>query len=108
MSTDLGFDLSGGDPLAAARDFLASARSQQASATVEGTAGGGTVRVTMTAERRVTGLTIDPTAYAELEREELEALVVAACGEAFARAQAASLAALGGLASLLSPASEEK
>lgn len=101
MGAMAGGEADADDPLAAAREIFAAARERQVGTAVEGVAGGGAVRVTMSGERRVTGLTIDPAAFGELSREELEELIVAACSDAFEQAQQANMAALGNLTSFL-------
>lgn len=50
--------------------------------TVEGSAGGGMVKVTMTAKGAVKSVAIDPALMVPDEREILEDLIVAACSDA--------------------------
>lgn len=54
---------------------------------VEGSAGGGMVKVTMTAKGAITGVKIDPSLIVPDEREILEDLIVAASSDARARAE---------------------
>ena len=54
---------------------------------VEGAAGGGMVTVTMTAKGALKAVKIDPSLMVAEEREILEDLVVAACGDARTRAE---------------------
>lgn len=54
---------------------------------VEGTAGGGMVSVTMTAKGALKSVKIDPSLMVADEREILEDLIVAACGDARGRAE---------------------
>ncbi|MFN4229556.1 YbaB/EbfC family nucleoid-associated protein [Parvibaculum sp.] len=58
------------------------------SAEVEGRAGGGLVVVTMSGKGEVKKVAIDPSLMKEEEREVLEDLVVAACADAKAKAEA--------------------
>ena len=58
------------------------------SAEVEGRAGGGLVAVTMSGKGEVKKVAIDPSLMKEEEREVLEDLVVAACADAKAKAEA--------------------
>jgi DNA-binding YbaB/EbfC family protein len=57
---------------------LAAAQAELADATVEGSAGGGLVKVTMTGSGEVLSLTIDPKAVDPDDVETLQDLVVAA------------------------------
>jgi hypothetical protein len=58
------------------------------SAEVEGRAGGGLVAVTMSGKGEVKKVSIDPSLMKEDEREVLEDLMVAACADAKAKAEA--------------------
>lgn len=58
------------------------------SAVVEGRAGGGLVAVTMSGKGEVKKVSIDPSLMKDEEREVLEDLVVAACADAKAKAEA--------------------
>ena len=58
------------------------------SAEVEGRAGGSLVAVTMSGKGEVKKVAIDPSLMKEEEREVLEDLVVAACADAKAKAEA--------------------
>ena len=55
---------------------------------VEGRAGAGLVRVTMTAKGQMKGVSIDPSLMKEDEREILEDLIVTACEDARKKAGA--------------------
>lgn len=57
-------------------------------AEVEGRAGGGLVAVTMSGKGEVKKVSIDPSLMKEDEREVLEDLMVAACADAKAKAEA--------------------
>lgn len=54
---------------------------------VEGAAGGGMVKVTMTAKGALKAVAIDPALMVPDEREILEDLIVAACSDARSRAE---------------------
>jgi DNA-binding YbaB/EbfC family protein len=55
--------------------------------TVEGFAGGGVVKVTLTAKGAMQGIAIDPTLMTENEKEILEDLIVAAHADARKKAE---------------------
>ena len=50
----------GANPLAQAQEMFARAQEELQAAVIEGTAGGGAVRVTMTGDQRISGITIEP------------------------------------------------
>ncbi len=79
---------------------LADAQQQTASAEVTGTAGGGSVTVTMTGAGEVTAVHIDPAVVDPDDVEMLEDLVLAALHDAARRAGELQTSALGGLAGL--------
>lgn len=56
---------------------------------VEGVAGGGLVKVTMTAKMEVKGVSVDPSLLKPEEREIVEDLLVTALGDARRKAEAA-------------------
>ena len=64
---------------------LAKAQEELESLTVEGSAGGGVVRVTMTGKQEVTAVVIEPEAAEDVDL--LQDLVAAAVNDAFARTQ---------------------
>jgi nucleoid-associated protein EbfC len=66
---------------------MAKVQEEAASRTVEGAAGGGVVRVTMTGALEVVKVAIDPAAIDPADPETLEDLVRAAFNEAAARAR---------------------
>ena len=69
---------------------LAKAQEELESMSVEGSAGGGVVRVTMTGKQEVTEVVIDPEAVPSLDQEDidlLQDLVAAAVNDAFTRTQ---------------------
>jgi DNA-binding YbaB/EbfC family protein len=65
---------------------LAAAQSEAASETVEGSSGGGAVKIVMTGGGEVTSVRIAPSAVDPSDVEMLEDLVLAAFHDAFARA----------------------
>lgn len=97
-----GFDL--GSMMQIAQDMSArigESQAQLASAEVEGTAGGGLVKVTLNGHLHLTGLSIDPTAFDPDDPSILEDLVLAAWADAHEQvaelqAQADPLGGLGG------------
>ncbi len=76
----------GPDPLAAAQELLAKAQQELAESTVEGSAGGGAVRVTMSGDQKIKGIKIDPEVANPEDVELLEELIMAAIADATARA----------------------
>lgn len=87
------------NPLAAAQELLAKAQQELAEATVEGSAGGGAVRVTMSGDQKIRGIKIDPEVANPEDVELLEELIMAAIADATARAaelQERSFAAITG------------
>jgi DNA-binding YbaB/EbfC family protein len=77
---------------------LAAAQEELAVASVEGTAGGGLVRATMTGAGELTGLVIDPQAVDPDDVETLQDLVVAAVRDAKRAADELAATTLGPLA----------
>lgn len=61
---------------------------EAAALTIEGASGGGLVTVTVNGKSEVKGIRIDPSLLKPEEVEILEDLIVAACGDARARAEA--------------------
>ena len=85
--------------LAEAQAMLQRAQEELATKTVEGTAGGGAVRVTMNGEQKVQAIDIEPDVVDPEDVEMLEDLVLAAIHDAAERAsdlQADSLGMLTG------------
>lgn len=83
----------------AAQELLAKARQELAEATVEGSAGGGAVRVTMSGDQKIRGIKIDPEVANPDDVELLEELIMAAIADATSRAaqlQEQSFAAIAG------------
>lgn len=88
-----------GGQLAEAQAMLQRAQEELASRTVEGSAGGGAVRVTMNGEQKVQSIAIEPDVVDPEDVEMLEDLVLAAINDAAERAaemQADSLGMLTG------------
>jgi DNA-binding YbaB/EbfC family protein len=89
----------GGNPLANAQAMLAKAQQELAETSVEGTAGGGAVRVMMNGEQKVTGITLSPDVVDPEDVEMLQDLILAAIGDASEKAsslQAESFGAITG------------
>lgn len=78
----------GANPLAAAQEMLAKAQAELAATSVEGTAGGGAVSVSMNGEKQVTGIRIEPEVVDPDDVEMLQDLIMAAISDAAERAQA--------------------
>ena len=58
---------------------------EMGSVEVQGAAGGGVVKVTMTCKGQMTALSIDPSLINPAEKEMLEDMVIAACNDARAK-----------------------
>jgi hypothetical protein len=83
-----GFDLGGLLKQAQAlQDQLASAQQDAAGRTVEGTAGGGMVTVTVNGRLEVMSVRLEPSLLTDPDREMLQDLIVAAANDAIRRAQ---------------------
>src|SRR5436190_24181045 len=76
---------------------LMEAQATAAEQVVEGQAGGGVVKVTVTGALEFRSVAIDPSAVDPSDVEMLEDLVLAAVHDAVAKAQALSQQAMGGL-----------
>ncbi len=76
---------------------LARAQEELANATVEGSAGGGAVKVVITGGLKLQSVKIDPEVVDPSDVEMLEDLVLAAASEALDKAQAMQAQSLGGL-----------
>lgn len=76
----------GANPMAAAQEMLAKAQEQLASQTVEGTAGGGAVKITMNGEHKILGIALQPEVVDPEDVEMLQDLILAAVGDAHERA----------------------
>ncbi len=76
---------------------LVEAQQAAAGQTVEGRAGGGAVRVTVTGGLRFESVSIEPAAMDPDDAAMLEDLIVTACNDAVARAQALNQQALGAI-----------
>ncbi len=69
---------------------LAKAQEELEAMSVEGSAGGGVIRVTMTGKQEVTAVVIEPEAVPDLDQADIELLqdlVAAAVNDAFTRTQ---------------------
>ncbi len=78
---------------------LLKAQEELGTLTVEGTAGGGAVRVTMNGHRELRDITISPEAVDPEDVETLQEMVAAAFNDASKKAQDLSESKLGGLTS---------
>ncbi len=76
---------------------LMKAQEELANLTVEGTAGGGAVRVTMNGHRELRGIVISPDAVDPDDVETLQDMITAAFNDASKKAQDISESKLGGL-----------
>jgi len=74
--------------LQAAQEMLAKAQAELSATEVEGSAGGGAVRVTMTGEQKIVRIKIQPDVVDPEDVEMLEDLIMAAIGDASQRADA--------------------
>ncbi len=89
----------GANPLANAQAMLAKAQEELAATSVEGTAGGGAVRITMSGEQKIMGIAIQPDVVDPDDVEMLQDLIMAAIGDASEKAnelQAKSFSAITG------------
>lgn len=82
---------------AQAQEMLAKAQEELATATVEGSAGGGAVRVTMNGEQQVTGIAIEPEVVDPEDVEMLQDLIMAAVHDASERAKELQHQSLGSI-----------
>ena len=85
--------------LADAQAMLARAQQELAESTVEGTAGGGAVRITMTGDHKIVGVAIEPDVVDPDDVEMLQDLILAAASDAeerVAELQAKSFGAVTG------------
>ncbi|MEO6042558.1 MAG: YbaB/EbfC family nucleoid-associated protein [Tepidiformaceae bacterium] len=89
----------GANPLAAAQEMLAKAQQELQATEIEGTAGGGAIRVKMSGEQKILGITIQPEVVDPDDVEMLQDLIMAAIADAATRAdelQAQSFGAITG------------
>jgi DNA-binding YbaB/EbfC family protein len=87
----------GANPLAQAQEMLARAQQELAEAIVEGTAGGGAVKIQMTAQRNITGIQISPDVLDPDDVTMLQDLILAAIADATEKAEAKQAESLGAL-----------
>jgi nucleoid-associated protein EbfC len=73
---------------AALKSKMDAMQAELESAEVEGTAGGGLVRVTLSGKGEMKGVRIDDTLMKPTEKEIVEDLIVAACADARRKAEA--------------------
>ena len=87
----------GGNALAQAQAMFAKAQEQLAATTVEGTAGGGAVKVSMSGEQKILGITLNPDVVDPEDVEMLQDLIMAAITDAAERASALQNESLGAI-----------
>ncbi len=87
----------GGNALAQAQAMFAKAQEQLAATTVEGTAGGGAVKVSMSGEQKILGITLTPDVVDPEDVEMLQDLIMAAITDAAERASALQNESLGAI-----------
>lgn len=80
--------MAGANPnaLAQAQEMLAKAQAELAASSVEGSAGGGAVRVTMSGEQKITAIKLSPDVVDPGDVEMLEDLIMAAISDATEKA----------------------
>ncbi|MGH2608733.1 MAG: YbaB/EbfC family nucleoid-associated protein [Tepidiformaceae bacterium] len=78
--------MGGGNALQQAQEMLAKAQEELKASVVEGTAGGGAVKVTMNGEQKIQGITIEPEVVDPEDTEMLQDLIMAAIENASERA----------------------
>jgi hypothetical protein len=91
--------MGGGNALQQAQEMLAKAQEELKAAVVEGTAGGGAVKITMNGEQKIQAIKIEPDVVDPDDTEMLEDLIMAAIADASERAselQAQSFGAITG------------
>lgn len=74
--------------LAQAQEMLAKAQAELAASTVEGSAGGGAVRVTMSGEQKIVAINLEPEVVDPDDVEMLQDLIMAAITDASEKAAA--------------------
>jgi len=87
----------GGDRLAAAQEMIAKAQQELAESSVEGSAGGGAVRITMSGEQKVTGITIAREVVDPDDVEMLQDMIMAAIADATEKAAALQAKSFGAI-----------
>lgn len=87
----------GGNALAQAQAMFAKAQEQLAATIVEGTAGGGAVKVSMSGEQKILGITLTPDVVDPEDVEMLQDLIMAAITDAAERASALQNESLGAI-----------
>ena len=79
------------------QERLAKIQEELANETVDGSAGGGAVTITMTGQQKVSAVTIDPSVVDAEDVEMLQDLVLAAFNEAHTKSQQLAESRLGAL-----------
>lgn len=86
LRAGLGAGGGGGNPLARAQEMLAKAQEEVAATQVEGSSGGGAVKVQMTGDQKITGITISPDVVDPDDVEMLQDLIMGAIANASEKA----------------------
>jgi nucleoid-associated protein EbfC len=79
------------------QDILERTRASLIASTQEGVAGGGAVRVTVTGERKIVAVHVEPEVFASGDAAMLEELLVAAASDAYDRVETARTSSIGSL-----------
>lgn len=93
----MGTGASGANPLAQAQEMLARAQQELAETTIEGTAGGGAVKVFMNGEKEITGIELAPDVVDPDDVEMLQDLILAAIADGSAKAAARQAESFGAI-----------
>lgn len=86
LRAGLGAGGGGANPLARAQEMLAKAQEEVAATQVEGSSGGGAVKVQMTGDQKITGITISPDVVDPEDVEMLQDLIMGAIANASEKA----------------------
>lgn len=86
-----------GNPLAQAQEMLARAQQELAESSIEGSAGGGAVKVMMSGDQKITGIEISPDVVDPDDVEMLQDLILAAIGDAAEKANAKQAESFGAI-----------
>lgn len=93
----LGGGAAAANPLAQAQEMLARAQQELADTTIEGSAGGGAVKVFMNGEKDITGIEIAPDVVDPDDVEMLQDLILAAIADGAAKAAARQAESFGAI-----------
>ncbi len=87
----------GANPLAQAQEMLAKAQQELAEAEVEGTAGGGAVRITMSGDQKIIGIKLEPEVVDPDDVDMLQDLIMAAIADASEKSSAMQAESFGAI-----------